>query len=933
MALPAGTRLGSYEIVAALGAGGMGEVYRAHDARLGRDVAVKILPPHVAGDPALRERFEREARTLATLSHPHICSVFDVGRHDPSASSGQAVDYIVMEYLEGETLAERLAKGALPLDQALRYGIEIADALDKAHRKGIVHRDLKPANIMITKGGAKLLDFGLAKLTQAQGFRAQASEVGASMLPTTPPGLTVQGTILGTFQYMAPEQLEGAEADARTDIFAFGAVLYEMLTGRKAFDGKSQASLISAIMSSEPPPVSTLQPVAPPALDQIVRTCLAKDPDERWQTAGDIERQLEWIRDGRAQASSQTAASAPVSARRRPVRTLAAAGVGAVAGALVAGVAVWVATRPAPPALQRLSIVLPSDRPVAFGWTPGHSLAISPDGTRLAYASPNLELPRGGTPQRLLLVRSLETLAVRDVPGTEGASQPFFSPDGQWVAFFTITGELKKVSLAGGNPVTVLEKVDGGLWGTGAWADDDTIVFGGSSSGLQRVSADGGPTQTLTTLDASKGESAHSNPQFVAGGGVILFEVSFSDVRDHRIDAVTLETGERRVVVDRGGKPHLVGSGHLLFQRDETLLIAPFDAGGLTLAGPAVPLVDEVRRDGGDGAGLVPQLVVSRNGTLAYVPAIDTMRGLVQVARDGTYTALGPPPNRFDHPRVSPDGRYVAFEISRGQDTEIHVHDVVRGTTTRLTQEGSDFSPTWHPDSRQLAVSSTTEQGVQGIFLKDLGGSERLLVPRPMPTTLVRNSSWSPDGSVLAYTVQTGSQHDIWVTTTGDTPSARPLIAGPAEEHTPSFSPDGRWLAYVSSESGRREVYVRRYPQGERLAVSTDGGQGPAWGPGGREIFFQGPHEGSPRLMAVSVTAAGDTLRLGKPMPLLDMRVPGSTGAIEQYAFSSNGGLRYDAFPDGKRFVMIRGPDQEGTREIVVVQNFLEEVNRLAPRR
>ncbi|MGH9257023.1 MAG: hypothetical protein ACRD3C_20885, partial [Vicinamibacterales bacterium] len=449
---------------------------------------------------------------------------------------------------------------------------------------------------------------------------------------------------------------------------------------------------------------------------------------------------------------------------------------------------------------------------------------------------------------------------------------------------------------------------------------------------LQRISADGGSSQKVTTLDAEQGEIRHRGPKLVVGARVVLFSVIFSQLRDPRIDAVSLDTGERHVVAENGRDPHYLGSGHLLFQRDETLLVAPFDAASLTLAGSAVPLIDEVRRDGVDGAGAVPQLVASHSGTLAYVPAVDTTRALVQVSRDGAYAALGPAPNRFDHPRVSPNGQYVAFEVLRGQETEIHIHDVVRGTTSRLTQEGSDFGPSWHPNSRQLAVSST-RQNVRGIFLKDLNGTERLLVPNPAATTNVRNSSWSPDGSVLAYTVQTGDRHDIWVVTAGDKPLAQPLLTGPASEHTPSFSPDGRWLAYVSDESGRNEVYVRRYPQGDSLAVSSGGGLGPVWGPDGREIFFQGPYEGAPKLMVVSVATVGDTLRLGKPMPLLDMRVPGSTGAIEQYAGSNNGGLRYDVFPDGKRFVMIRGADPQGTREIVLVQNFFEEVRRLAPPR
>jgi serine/threonine-protein kinase len=728
---------------------------------------------------------------------------------------------------------------------------------------------------------------------------------------------------------MAPEQLEGRDADARTDIFAFGAVVYEMVTGKKAFEGKSQASLIGAIMTSQPPPIAALQPMTPPALDHIVRTCLAKDPDERWQTAGDIERQLKFIVDGRSQVGAVVPAPAP--ARRRHVRTLVAAAAGCAVGAIAAALVLWGWARGAAiaPEPQRVSVVVPSTQPLAFSWQPGSSLAISPDGKQLAYVGTDLAAPPGPGRDRLY-VRSLDGLAVRELSGTANARQPFFSPDGRWLAFFTTTGELRKVALAGGSPLTLLEKLNGSMWGFGTWTDDDVIVFGApGGGGLWRIPADGGSAQPLTMIDASQGESSHWQPELVAGTRAVLFWVNFTALRDQRVDAVMLDSGERRVLVENAYGPHYLSSGHLLFQRDEAILVAPFDPARLVLTGPAVPLLDEIRRDAPASQGNVAQLAVSRSGTLAYVPAVNTASALGAVSRDGTFEPLGAPPARFDRVQASPDGRYVALTVGRVQQQEVHVHDVMRGTTSRLTRQGSDEAAAWHPNNQALAVFSRT-QDARGLFLKDLNGGERLLVPAEGSTQL-RDASWSPDGRLLTYTVQTGNEHDIWVLTMGDKPIAQPLVSSPAREHSPRFSPNGAWLAYVSDESGREEVHVRRYPQGERFQVSTAGGVGPVWNPNGREIFFQGPHEGSQKLMVVSVTADGDSLRLGAPMPLFDMRVRGSTGVMEQYATTSNGGRRYDIFPDGKRFVMIRQPDSQEAREVVLVQNWLAELARLAP--
>jgi serine/threonine-protein kinase len=887
----------------------MGEVYKARDTRLDRTVALKILPQSLTLDPHFRERFDREARAISQLEHPHICALYDVGDEKGMA-------YLVMQYLEGETLASRLGKGALPLGQGLRYAIEIAGALDKAHRAGIVHRDLKPANIMLTKGGAKLLDFGLAK---SGAVGAGGGVTGLSMLPTTPPSLTVQGTILGTFQYMAPEQLEGGDADARTDIFAFGAVLYEMLTGRKAFVGKSQASLISAIMSSEPATISTIQPLAPKALDQIVRTCLAKDPDQRWQTAADIERQLRWIADAQTQASVVT--TTPALVKQRPLNMAIVAALAGVTGAIVASVVTWaVRDRPTPVEPQRLSMVLPAPNPVSFPGLPGSSLALSPDGTAIVFAGLN----RDEKPARPhLWLRSLNTLATRALPGTEDARQPFFSPDGRWVGFFTRDGKLKKVSLAGGNALTIVDKINGSNWGFGAWTGDDTIVFGAPSNGLQQVPADGGSAVAVTTVDES--QSGHLDPQIVLPTRAVLFTVEFAATQEPRIDAVLLDTRERRVVLENAFAPRYLPSGHLLFQRDDAILVAPFDASRLVITGPPMPIADAIRRDGTASIGTRAQLAVSRSGTLAFVPAIDGRGTLGLVGQTGVFNPIGVSPDRFRSVAASPNGQQVAFTTGPPLRQQVSIHDLARGTTSKLTQEGSDSGPAWHPSNRALAVASITQKS-SGLFYKDLSGTERLLVPGE-DSTFKRNASWSPDGRVLAYTVQTGSRHDIWTVTVDDTPRAQPLPNSHGNEHSPRFSPDGSWLAYVSGTPGGRddEVWVTKYPHGEPTAISTSGGRGPIWSRDGKALYFH-EYEGAPRMMKAPVVVSGDSMQVGKPQPLFDLRVPGPDGVV-QYALSTNAVSAYDVLPDG-RFVMIRRVEQDA-REIVLVQHWFEEVKRL----
>jgi len=574
---------------------------------------------------------------------------------------------------------------------------------------------------------------------------------------------------------------------------------------------------------------------------------------------------------------------------------------------------------------QRLSILLPADRQIGQGGSPALSLAISPNGEHVVYVGVDAELPY---PERLrLLVRSLGSTSVRELPGTEGGAQPFFSIDGQWIGFFTSSGELKKVSMDGGNPVTLADDINGSQWAFGAWTDDTTIVFE-SNSRLYRVSADGGSPQILAEPDTAQGERGFAYMESVFGTDAVLF-VSTGPRRDPRIEALILETGERRVVVENAAAPRYLASGHLLFRSGggETVLIAPFDARRLALTGPAVPIIDNVRRDGADGSGFVPQLAVSRNGTLAYLPASEIGTPTLGLwSRDGQFEAFGPELSGqiSPLPRVSQDGRYVAFQMNTGlYESEVRIHDLERGTTNTLTQEGSEWAFAWHPNGRQFSVSSTRD-GVEGVFLRDLGGAERLLMTGGGGVVGRRNMSWSPDGEVLAYTVQDANLHDIWVLPMGDDASPRPLLDGPASEHSPVFSPDGRWLAYVSDESGDYQVYVRGYPEGETLTVSTDGGQGPVWSRSGDELFFNGlDAEGARSLMAVSVATEGETLRLGVPTQLLEMPGQGSGGDYT-YLGSNNVGAEYDVLPDG-RFVVARGSLPE-LREIVLVQNWFEEL-------
>jgi len=890
MALTPGTRLGPHEILSLIGAGGMGEVYKARDTRLDRIVAIKILPAHLADRPELCERFEREARTIANLNHPHICVLHDIGRQD-------GIDFLVMEYLEGETLAMRLMKGPLPLQQVLQYAIEIADALDKAHRNGVTHRDLKPGNIILTKSGTKLLDFGLAKLKQEV-----TPLTPLSQLPTLGANPTIEGTLLGTLQYMAPEQVEGKidEIDGRTDIFAFGALVYEMATGKKAFAGKSQASLIGAIMNSEPPPISSLQPMTPPALDRMVRRCLAKERDERWQSAFDLWQEAKWIAEGGSQIAPLPAAHATGirALGRRPL----VLGLGALlVGAAITGIGVWT-LRPLPPPpprpVTRTMITLPpGDRLIALNQP---AVALSPDGTQLAYVA-----SRGNTQQ--IYLRAMDGQEARPVSGTEGANSPFFSPDGQWLGFFA-SGKLKKVSVNGGAALTLADAANP----RGAsWSSQGIIAYTPSLNGpLQQAPETGGASKPLTRL--AKGDTAHRWPEYLPGGTAVLF--ANGSFNNSSVVVQSFGTGEIRNLVP-GTSPHYAPSGHLIYAQGGNLMAAPFDPQRLEMTGSAVPVLEGVLQS---AANASTQYSISTTGSLVYVPggAQAEQRRLVWVSHSGTEQPLAAPARAYWYPRVSPDGQRVAVVVD-DQERQIWLHDLSRGTMPRLTFEGNFNSiPAWTPDGKRVAFASTKE-GQQNLFWQmadGSGGPERLTTSEYTQYPY----SWSADGQLLAFAeVNPTTGYDIWVLQLSDR-KAQPFLRAPSDQAVPRFSPDGRWLAYVSNESGRYEVYVQPYPgPGGKYLISTEGGTEPVWNPNGRELFYRS----GDKMMAVDIaTQRGFTA--GNARLLFAGQYMTTVGTIPNY----------DVSPDGRRFLMLKPNEQaQFATQINVVLNWFEELKRRVP--
>ena len=846
MSLTSGTRLGPYEIVAPLGAGGMGEVYRAKDTRLERSVAIKVLPQHLSSSPEVRQRFEREAKTISQLSHSHICALYDVGNQD-------GVEYLVMELLEGDTLADRLGKGSLPLEQTLRYGTEIADALDKAHRQGIVHRDLKPGNVMITKSGVKLLDFGLAK--------AMASPVQSAVtsLPTVMgsanENLTAEGTILGTFQYMAPEQLEGREADARTDIFAFGCVLYEMATGRKAFTGASQASLISSIMKEDPAPISATAQAAPPALDRVVRRCLAKDPEDRWQNAADLKSELKWIAEG-GSASGIPAPIAALPARRRLTWAPWAAAIVLAALAFLAGRSL---RRPADAAVTRSAIDLPPQLELDR-WS---SIALSPDGAILAFSA------TGADGKHQIWIRRMDGFTVQALPGTEGAQNPFWSPDSRSIGFFA-DRKLKRVPVAGGPVLTICDAQDGR---GGTWNAEDLIVFAPAPfSGLSKVSAGGGAPEPVTRVDRPAG--THRMPWFLPGGRRLLY---FSGAQtpnqkeDNTIQALDLATGKSTLVAHENSEGRYVEPGYLVFVREGSLLAQPFDPSSLKTTGPVIPVTEGVAFEAFRWLG---NFTFSNTGRLVFQSSEAIRKGrLTWFDLDGRELGALGEAATFVTVALSPDAQRVATTVlpSHNARPEVQIYDLERGVGTRFTfgNLGANF-PVWSPDGREIAYG---EPG-NGIVIKPAdGGSEGKLI-LPLKTNIWA-LSWTPDGARMLLRIQDPAAGGVDLydfLLAGDQKPRRLFAADPTEFINGAISPDGKRLLYVSNETGRPEVYVVPYPGlGEKRQVSTSGGAAGRW-LGDRSILYTQPSDG--KLFVVDFEARGDSLRMSAPRAVFGGKVP-----------------------------------------------------------
>ncbi len=890
----AGSQLGPYELTAPIGAGGMGEVWRGRDTRLDRSVAVKILPAGFAQDDERRVRFEREAKTISSLNHPHICTLFDVGHEGDS-------HFLVMELLEGESLADRLQKGPLPLDQVVKFGAQVADALDAAHKQGIVHRDLKPGNVMLTKTGAKLLDFGLARSGAGIGLSTSTE------LPTEAKPLTSVGTVLGTFQYMAPEQLEGVETDPRTDIFALGALLYEMATGRRAFEGRSKTSLIAAILSSQPPPISSIQPVMPPALDHVVRKCLEKDPDDRWQSAHDVASELRWI----AEAGSQAGVPTTVTMRRRSRERL--------AWILAAGLAVatlgsfgWALhlRRVAVEAdqLLRVEMVPPADvdlAPIVAG-----ALALSPDGRRMALVA-------AGDPQTSLAVRDLATGETKRLAGTDGATFPFWSPDSRWLAFFA-EGRLRKTEAAGG-PVQTVCEAHAGRGGT--WGSDGTIVFAPDITGpLVKVPAGGGtPTATTTTTAP---DVTHRNPWFLPDGRHFLFTTRQSATAPFGAIVVgSLDGGEPRALLERGSNPQYA-DGFLLTVVDGNLVAQRFDAGRRTLEGQAAPIADGVEFYNPRDLG---QYSVSDAGLLVYRRVRHRPTQLVWVDRAGKELATVGEPSYYGALQLGADGRTLAAVRSdaAGGNADVWILDLQRTQLTRatFTSAPSDLSFALSPDGARLAVSASSVGGWAGstVWIQPLSGSgsrQSLLEKISFYVT-----SWSPDGAFLVgNTQEAGTGFDLAYVAVADPSNVVHITTSRFDERGAALSPNGRWIAYQSNETGRAEVFVSDFPTAARKwQVSRTGGRFPTWRNDGHELYFVDRKGAS----AVPLAERDGSLELGVPE-----RLPISR---DEFGFESSGGGLFGTgvlSPDGKRFLVARYDSKAATEPIRLIRSWRQVVEK-----
>jgi serine/threonine protein kinase/Tol biopolymer transport system component len=916
MGLEPGKKLGPYEIVSPLGAGGMGEVYRARDTRLERDVAVKVLPAHLASDPQLKQRFEREARTVSSLNHPHICTLYDIGREGET-------DFLVMEYLEGKTLLERLKRGPLEGDQLFRMAIEVSDALDKAHRKGVVHRDLKPGNIMLTPAGAKVLDFGLAKtaapLVPGSSSSGKASPAGATAAmtagatasPTMSTPLTTAGSVVGTYQYMSPEQLEGREADARSDIFALGAVIYEMATAKRAFAGKSRYSVASAILEKDPDPFSSVAPTAPRALERVVSRCLAKDPEDRWQTARDVTVELQWASEHSSDAPAAAAAETVTVVRPSPLSKVAwiVAGV-SLAAAITLGVFLFL--RPSAPAQPVRSLISQPDKTLfAFDGNEGGPV-LSPDGRRLIFPA------NDANGKEALWVRPLDSLSAQRLDGTDGATFPFWSPDNRHLAFFQ-DGKLKKIDVTGGPAVTLCDVPDAR---GGAWSKNDVIVFapGTLNSPLSRVDAAGGAATTIPTHKGTGSAFSNRWPTFLPDGKHFLYlsgDLTAPGSAKLGIYVGELGSDEQKFLVQADSNALYAPPDYLLFLRGSTLMAQPFDAGSQKLKGEAFPVAEQVDS---------PQLfrlgyfTVSQTGMMVYqTGGASTSGQFVWFDSDGKPGTAISEPGTEGEPLLSPDGNRLAYLVtdSGGKSSDVWILDLARGVRTRFTF-GPDVadSPVWSPDGSRI-VYDLFHDGRQDLYLKNASGAgtaQMLFHSDANKAPL----DWSRDGRYILFATldpQGKTKYDIWALPMFGDNKPFPFIHSEFNEPAATFSPDGHWVAFESDESGNFEIYLTPFPAGGgKWQVSQGGGVQPIWNRDGHTLYYVAP---GGKLMAVSIAEKDSAVEIGTPHMLFQTTIA-DAGAF---------GRAYSVMPDGKRFLVEK--QERGTAPpLTLVANWTSGLKR-----
>jgi eukaryotic-like serine/threonine-protein kinase len=897
MSLSAGTKLGPYEIQSPLGAGGMGEVYRAKDSKLGRDIALKVIPQEFARDAQRMARFQREAQVLASLNHTNIASIYGL----EESGGGPA---LVMELVEGPTLAERIKQGLIPIDEALPIAKQVAEALEYAHERGIIHRDLKPANIKLRPDGkVKLLDFGLAKALQGDAVAKDASNS-----PTLTHAASEAGIILGTAAYMSPEQAKGKAVDRRADIWAFGGVLYEMLTGRRAFAGETTSDTLAAIITRDPDWLSLPSPVPPPIRD-LVHRCLTKDAKQRLRDIGDARIVIEEVLSGSVMAEPAPAGSRQAFWRRAmPWAALAV-------GIVVIGSLLWY-TRPSAtsPLTSSFPVTLPAGEALAVTGFPGRDLpvvAISRDGSEFAYIA-----AKNGKNQ--LYLRPMDRLEPSPLPGTDGAFTPFFSPNGQWIGFFA-DGKLKKVSIHGGEPVTLC---DAPLNRGATWVDDDTIIFTPDLfTGLMSVSAAGGTPQVLTTPDASKGEASHRWPEALPGGKAIVFVTAagadIGSFSESKIMVERLDTHTTKVLPILGSYPRYSPSGHLLFLTQGRVFAVPFRLDQLEVTGRPFPVLDGVMMSPNSGGA---ELSLSRTGSLVFVPETAAAAPndiLTWVDRRNQSHPINAPPRTYRSPHISPDGRSLAVEIESGRQVDIWTYDLHRGTLTRLTFDGRSRAPLWTADGKRVTYMTYKPRGGSTIVSKaaDGSGQEETLVGGNK--LLQIPESWSPDGRFLAFMAMAGGIRNIFVVPLKGDRKPFPFIQAKFDQADARFSPDGRWLAYVSTESGKPEVYVQLFPgPGGKWQLSTDGGTDPLWMRNGHELLFCQAN----KLLSVTVASQPN---FSASTPRFVAEIPPEP----PFGFISNG--RYDMSADGQRFLFVKATaSQTVGNELDVILNWAEEVKR-----